>query len=148
MPIVSAEKNWLRIRQKAMRIMPAVMFVFVFGALVFYCWRDVFIALLLSSDFIRLENLIHYQLIGDFFKISAYVLGFVAVAKAATKLYIGAEFLQSLMFLCFAIYLEQLYAGVEGVMLGYTFTYFIYFLISLVVFLVFSVRMSSMDNYK
>lgn len=148
MPIVSAEESWLRIRKKAMRIMPVIMAIFVCGALIFYYWRDVFIVLLLSSDFIRLENIIHYQLIGDFFKISAYVLGFIAVAKAATKLYIGAEFLQSLAFLFFAMYLEQFYSGPEGVMIGYAFTYFIYFLICLIGFLVFSIRMSTVENNK
>lgn len=148
MPIISAEKSWLRIRRKATRIMPVVMAVFVCGALILYFWRDVLIVILLSSDFVKLESTIHYQLIGDFFKISAYVLGFVAVAKAATKLYIGAEFLQSLMFLFFAMYMEQFYAGVEGVMVGYAFTYFIYFLISLVVFFAYSARMSSIDKHK
>src|SRR5690606_26676941 len=146
MPIVSAEESWLRIRKKAMRIMPIIMAIFVCGALIFYYWRDVFIVLLLSPDFIKLENIIHYQLIGDFFKISAYVLGFIAVAKAATKLYIGAELLQSLMFFCFAMYLDVLYKGAEGVMIGYSFTYFIYFLICLIGFLVFSIRMSTVEN--
>lgn len=142
MPIVSAEESWLRIRKKAMCVMPVVMFVFFCGALVLYFWRDFFIVLLLSSDFIRLEGIIHYQLVGDFFKISAYVLGFIAVAKGATKLYIGAEFLQSLMFLLFAMCLEELYSGAEGVMIAYSVTYFFYFSVSLAVFWMVTRRVS------
>ena len=145
MPIISAETSWLKIRRKTINVMFVVMFVFVCGALVLYFWRGIFIVLLLSSDFVELEKIIHYQLIGDFFKISAYVLGFVAVAKASTKIYICAEFLQNFIFLSFAIYWGRFYTGAEGVMVGYAFTYFFYFLISLVVFLICSARMSSME---
>lgn len=140
MPIVSAEKNWVVIRQKTIKVMPVVMVLFIVGAFVFYYWRDVFIVTLLSSDFFKLEGVIHYQLIGDFFKVSAYVLGFIAVAKAATKLYISAEFLQSFIFLFFAMYMERFYSGAEGVMIGYALTYLIYFLVSLAVFIAFSIH--------
>lgn len=146
MPIISAEGSWLRIRQKVMHIMPVIMIVFICGAFIFYYWRGFFIVFILSSDFIGLEDKIHYQLVGDFFKISSYVLGFVAVAKAATKTYIGAEFLQSVTFLFLAMYFEHYFSGVGGVMIGYAFTYFVYFFICLVVFLVFSIRMSNTDN--
>ncbi|WP_240645018.1 O-antigen translocase [Stutzerimonas nitrititolerans] len=139
-PIISAEKNWLKIHYKTMRILFFVMAVFASGAVVFYWWRSFFIVLLLSHDFNGLLNIIHFQLLGDFFKIGSYVIGFVAVAKAAAKLYIFAELAQSLLFVFFAVCLERNYFGAQGVMMGYAVTYFIYFMACLVVFLVCSRR--------
>lgn len=90
--------------------------------------------LALSSDFKELEELIIYQLAGDFFRISAYVIGYVAVAKAATKLYVVAEFFQSIVFLGAVFAASFLYNGVQGVMLGYMATYIIYFIVCVVGF--------------
>ncbi|WP_434458541.1 O-antigen translocase [Stutzerimonas urumqiensis] len=142
MPIISAEKSWSVIRHKVFRLMLITGVVFFIGAAAFYIWRAFFISFLLSEDFSDLKDIIFYQLIGDFFKVNAYVMGFVVVAKAATRIYISAEFFQGLMFLLLAIFLERFYAGAQGVMLGYSVTYFVYFLISLVVFLLVTRRPS------
>ena len=142
MPIISAEKSWLVIRHQVFRVMLFTAIVFFLGAAVFYAWRAFFITVLLSDDFLYLKDIFIYQLVGDFFKVNAYVIGFVVVAKAVTGIYIGAEFLQSLLFLSFAILLEKLYVGAQGVMMGYSITYFFYFLVCLVVFLVVTRRAS------
>ena len=105
---------------------------FIVGALVLYLGRDFFITLLFSSAFSGLKDLIVYQLIGDFFKISSYVFGFVAVAKAATKLYIAAEIIQGGVFFGMATFLSSRAQGVESVMQAYMLTYILYFIVSAV----------------
>lgn len=134
MPIISAEKCWRSIRSKVFRVMPLIMAVFSFGATAFYLWKDFFINAFLSSDFRVLEDVIVYQLVGDFFKIGSYVVGFIAVAKAATRLYICAELIQSLLFISLAIGFGYIYSGAKGVMVGYSIAYFVYFCFSVICF--------------
>ncbi|MCT8963102.1 O-antigen translocase [Pseudomonas veronii] len=105
---------------------------FFLGALVLYLGRGFFITLLFSLEFSGLKDLIAYQLIGDFFKISSYVFGFIAVAKAATKLYIAAEIIQGGVFFGIATFLSSRVQGVESVMQAYMLTYIVYFVVSAV----------------
>lgn len=128
MPKISSESDWINIKTLTIKTMIAVMSVFSFGAIVFYFWSEFFISILLSSDFITLSKDIFFQLIGDFFKIGAYVIGFIGVAKAATKLYILAEFLQSLLFISFSFYMSMFFSGAKGVMIAYAQAYLCYYL--------------------
>ncbi|MBY0378228.1 MAG: O-antigen translocase [Gammaproteobacteria bacterium] len=135
MPLISPIKDKGIIFQHVKKFMFLIMFIFSFGASIFYLWRDFFIVFLLSEDFSGLEDLIAFQLIGDFFKISSYVIGFVGVAKAASKLYIGAEIFQCALFLGMAMLFGSFFDSVNGVFFGYMVTYMIYFALSLCVFL-------------
>lgn len=139
-PLISPVIDKKVIGQHVRRFMLLVMLIFLIGASVLYAGRVFFIPLLLSSDFLALESLIVYQLVGDFFKISAYVVGFVAVAKAATKLYVAAEIAQCVLFMLFGILFFQYYSGAKAVMIGYAFSCFSYFLISLVSFFFYARR--------
>lgn len=135
MPLISAEIDKKIIARHVFRVLFFVMGLFLLGATIFYAWRSFFIPVLLSKDFEVLEDFIVFQLIGDFFKISAYVIGFVGVAKAATKLYIGAEVFQSAGFLGLSIILGAYLPAIEGVFLGYMLIYILYFILSLTIFL-------------
>lgn len=137
MPLISAENNWDFIFHKTLSVMFIIMLLFFLGATFFYIWREEFISLLLSKDFLSLSEIIVFQLIGDFFKIGAYVVGFVGVAKAATRLYISAELIQSIFFVTFSFLISSYYPNAKGIMMGYAVTYFLYFFISISVFYLF-----------
>lgn len=128
MPKISYESDWVIIKRLTIKTMISVMLVFFAGSVVFYCWSGSFIEVLLSPDFMALSKNIYFQLIGDLFKIGAYVIGFICVAKAATKLYILAEVLQSLLFIAFSFYMSMSYSGAKGVMMAYAQAYFCYFI--------------------
>src|SRR5690606_17800592 len=55
------------------------------GCILIYFLRFFIIKLLYTTDFIAMENLFLWQLIGDFFKLSAWVLAYLMLAKAMTK---------------------------------------------------------------
>lgn len=129
MPLISPINDKKTIGLYVRRFMLLVMLIFLIGASVLYVGRSFFIPVLLSNDFSGLEDLIIFQLVGDFFKISSYVIGFVGVAKAATKLYVSAELLQGLLFLGVALLLGSVLGGVKGVLIGYMLTYVIYFVL-------------------
>jgi len=104
--------------------MPALI---VMVAVIFIC-RDWIIFLIFSRDFLPMKEFFTFQLIGDCFKIAAYIGAYVAVAKANTKAYIVGEILQSSMLigLCM-LFVDQF--GAVGATYAYCLNYIIYFLI-------------------
>ncbi|MBC3247346.1 O-antigen translocase [Pseudomonas lurida] len=132
MPKASLLTENSRLSALVLKCLLFVQAAFFVGALTLYLGRDFFITLLFSAQFSDLKNLIAYQLIGDFFKISSYVFGFIAVAKAATKLYIAAEIIQGGLFFGIATLLSSKVQGAESVMQAYMLTYILYFVVSAV----------------
>ena len=90
-----------------------------------YIARDFIIWLLFTPDFRPMENLFVWQLFGDLFKISSWLLAFIMVAKAQTKIFITTEvvFDLSYLLLCFMC---MKYNGVVGLTQGYLINYILY----------------------
>ncbi|MGR3887566.1 O-antigen translocase [Pseudomonas sp. 1152_12] len=130
MPMVSSTQDKAVIKAQVIKFMLLVMALFLAGASVLYIGRSFFIPMLLSSEFHELESYIIYQLVGDFFKVASYVVGFVVVAKAATKLYIFSEVLQALLFVGLTFSVGREVGGVHGVMYSYMLAYIAFFIVS------------------
>lgn len=88
--------------------------------------RDVAIWLLFSSQFSAMRGLFLWQLTGDFFKVGAYIFGYLVIARASLRLYLLTELSQFGLLLAFAGWLIPLH-GVQGAVQAYALTYFIYF---------------------
>lgn len=99
-----------------------------------YLARDIIIKLLFSDSFVPMRDYFAFQMIGDFLKICAYTLGYVAVAKAMTKMYIIAEIVQSVVFVLIALFFLQV-AGPIGITYAYATNYLIYLILSVFVYL-------------
>jgi O-antigen/teichoic acid export membrane protein len=95
--------------------------------LVFIC-RDWIIFLVFSRDFLPMKEYFTFQLIGDCFKIAAYIGAYVAVAKANTRAYILAEILQSGMLIVFCLVFVSRF-GAVGATYAYCLNYILYFFI-------------------
>lgn len=103
---------------------------FLIAAILIYVFRNYIILILFSRSFIPMEELFIWQLVGDFFRISAYVIGIIGVAKAATKIYIIAELTQCLMYGGLAALIIHNGGNVVNIMQAYALSYFLYFCIS------------------
>lgn len=135
LPVISSEVDKNVIRRTVLFFLFCTAFAYIVGASLFYFFRQHLIPILLSDEFSPLNDLIKYQLVGDFFRILSYVMGFVAVAKAATKLYILSEVLQSVGFLSLSILFGLYNSTLHGVLFGYLTTYVIYFFLSFFIFM-------------
>lgn len=98
MPQISLTETASEIKAIAYKYLVGVLIGFLIFSIFIYILRFEVINFALSEKFYSSADYIVYQLISDLFKICAYVFGFIAVAKAQYKLYIGAEFLQSAVF--------------------------------------------------
>jgi len=104
-----------------------------------YMLREQIIPIIFSKAFLPMKDFFIGQLIGDFFKVAAYIVGYVAVARASTKIYIGAEILQSGLFVGISYILIGRF-GAIGATFAYGATYIIYFVVAYTVYRLYLVR--------
>ncbi len=103
------------------------------GMLLIYFLRD-YVIQLIYPDFHSMAPLFKWQLMGDFVRLAALVLGYQFLAKKMVRNFIFSEILSLALFYAFSYYLTGIY-GVEGVVMAHFLRYIIYF--AVVLFLVF-----------
>lgn len=140
MPMVSEKARVEQITPLVIKFMKLVMAIFVLGASLFYLLRQYLIPLLLSNEFFELESLIKYQLLGDFFRVTTYVISFVIVAKAALRIYLISELTQGLIFCGVSLLLLNSGLGVKGVFFANLIMNILYFLVSAIGFMIYRRR--------
>lgn len=111
-------------------IMPIVIIM----ALGIYLFRDFIISILFTKEFSPMLELFFYQLIGDVIKVAAFLLGYIMVAKAMTKLYIFNEIFFVWSFVGFSVLFTNMY-GLIGVSIAFMVNCFL-----CLIFLYFSLR--------
>nr|WKF58540.1 Lipid III flippase [Paraburkholderia busanensis] len=128
MPTLSALVDARKVVNYVLKTLGGILLVFGCSAVAIYFLRGWVFTILLSKDFFIAPELLRYQLIGDFFRIGAYVVGFLAVAKAATKIYVACEIVQSVLYAGLFIAVSRVQGG-NGVFFAYAISNFAYFLI-------------------
>ena len=101
--------------------------VFIFEVIVFFFRKNI-LSILFSDSFLPAESLFFGQLVGDFFKIGNWMLGYLMIAKSMTKIYIGFEIFFSLTLVSFNFLFIE-YFDYQGVTLGYAANNFVSFII-------------------
>ncbi len=105
-----------------------IMPIFCFGLFLMFILKKIIIELIFTNDFLPISKLFFWQLIGDFFKAASYILGFQFYAKKLTKAFIITEISSLAVFYFSSIYLVSQF-HLEGVVMAYAFTYFIYLIV-------------------
>lgn len=100
----------------------------VVGGLSVYLLRDWIIALLFSQAFMPMRDLFLWQMIGDSLKIGSWILAYLMLAKAMTKLFVTTEILFALSSVGLTYLFTKLF-GFEGVSIAHLVTYALYWLV-------------------
>ncbi len=103
------------------------------GCLIIYFLRFFIIKTIYTADFFVMEKLFLWQLVGDFFKIASWVLGYLMLAKAMTKIFIATEILFSLSYV-FLGYLFVRVFKLQGITIAFALNYICYLVIMILVF--------------
>lgn len=90
-----------------------------------YLLRDFIISVLFTQDFIPMRELFAWQMIGDTLKIGSWILAYLMLAKAMTRLYMVTEILFSVLFVGLSILFVDAY-GLVGVTYAFALNYSIY----------------------
>lgn len=108
--------------------------VALIGALMVYLLRDWIIGLLFTDDFLPMRDLFLWQMIGDSLKIGSWILAYLMLSKAMTKLFIITEITSSAMLVGLTYVFTQIF-GFEGVSMAYLVNYASYWIVmSLTIF--------------
>jgi polysaccharide transporter, PST family len=95
-------------------ILPIVIIV----AMSIYLLRDYAISFIFTEEFRPMRNLFSWQLTGDVLKIGSWILAYIMVAKAMTKMFIVTEILQSISLVLLSLLFINIY-GLIGVTIAY-----------------------------
>ncbi len=104
-------------------LMPLVILMAVF----IYIFRDLIIKIVFTEEFSPMSELFLFQLIGDIFKIASWLLGFIMVAKAMTKLFIYTEVIFVISFVLISVVLINIF-GLIGITIAFMVNYLVYLL--------------------
>jgi PST family polysaccharide transporter len=100
---------------------------------VIFIFRVFIINLLFTPEFSAMKSLFAFQLIGDILKILGWVLGYLLLAKAMTKIYIILELVNFLLLIVISNFLVNWY-GSLGATMAFAIVYLVYLIILCIVF--------------
>lgn len=118
----------LELRHAYRYILPAVVLL---AALV-YVLREWVTRLLFSADFVAANALYGPQLLGDVIKIASFVLSYLMLAKAMTRLFVISECVFALSYLLL-VYLLSARFGLVGAMYAFAANYLLYLIFNVLV---------------
>ena len=98
-----------------------------------YLFRKLLIQIAFTEQFLPMESYFLPQLIGDFFKICSWLLAFLMLAKAMTKVFIATEIIFSVSLYGFTLFFTSRF-GPIGAIYAYAFNYVLYMLAMIVIF--------------
>lgn len=100
----------------------------VLGGCIVYALRDWIIVLLFSKSFLPMRDLFFWQLMGDSLKIGSWILAYLMLSKAMTKLFVITEIIFALTSLLLTYTCTQAF-GFEGVSVAHFLNYGIYWIV-------------------
>ena len=132
LPRLSEIKEISELRYEIFKCYKVIIPILLSGLTLVYLLRHFVVMILFSPDFYPMESLFIWQLLGDFFKISSWLLAFL-VAKSMTKTFIATEVVFSGLFVVLG-YLFMNLNGVVGITQAYFVNYVIYTVCMVVIF--------------
>lgn len=98
------------------------------GGMVVYILRDWIIKLLFTTSFLPMRDLFLWQMIGDSLKIGSWILAYLMISKAMTKLYITTEIVFASTSIILTYICTQFF-GFKGISIAHLINYFIYWIV-------------------
>lgn len=136
MPRLSAMADAKALIDEVKRMFLLIGLLMIIAIALIYLCRRLVIAVLFTDEFAGMAELFWPQLLGDLCKTLAYVLGYIVVAKAKTRIYMAAEVIQAGLLVFFSQLLLARF-GALAVPYAYLATYAIYLVLALACFRVY-----------
>ncbi|QHL87300.1 hypothetical protein GU926_07585 [Nibribacter ruber] len=92
-----------------------------------YVLRQYLLLLFFNDEFLPAQSLFTYQLLGDFLKMTAWVLSYVITVRAQVRLYVGIHLVSPAIYFLLVLWLLPLY-GLQGLLWAYALDWGIFLL--------------------
>ncbi len=126
LPKLSELKDSAAIKKEIIGGYKIIFPVAVLCGLSIYLARDFIIRVLFSAEFLGMESLFAWQMVGDTLKIGSWILGYVLTAKALFKTFIISEVIFSCLFFVIVYFLTD-FLGIESLPIAHAINYFLHF---------------------
>ncbi|MFD0860687.1 O-antigen translocase [Sungkyunkwania multivorans] len=133
LPKLAKDQSNTNFRTVVFGFYKTVMPFFAIGLLLVYLTKYYIVVITLSKDFLQVQELFLWQLIGDFIKVAALAMSYQFQAKGMVKMFVVTELLSVLIIYLSSIYLIDRF-GLEGVTLAHAVSYLCYFFVMLLIF--------------
>lgn len=100
----------------------------VIGSLAVYFLRDWIIAILFTKTFLPMRDLFFWQMIGDSLKIGSWILAYLMLSKAMTKLFVTTEILFAVTSILLTYLCTHMF-GFKGVSIAHLINYGVYWIV-------------------
>lgn len=110
-------------------IMPIVIVV----SILIFLLKEYIVLIAFSDKFMPMMELFAWQLIGDVIKIASWLLAYLMLAKAMTKVFIYTEVGFSALFVLLSIYFINTF-GLIGITYAFSLNYFLYLIMMIFIF--------------
>lgn len=128
LPKLSELRTNAEVRTEIFRAYKVVLPVVAFLALLMWVFRYYVVVILFSNEFLPMQELFAFQLMGDVVKIASWLLGFVMWARAMARTYIVTEILFGLMYIGISfLFIDNF--GLVGATYAFALNYLLYLLI-------------------
>jgi len=115
------------LKKEIIKIWSIVTPIIIVITLSVYVLKDTIISLLFSKEFILINTIILFHLLGDAFKMNSWVLGNILISKARTKAFVLFQIFWGVIFCLLTVILVNGY-GFIGVSIAYFISYIIHFI--------------------
>ena len=133
LPKLSEIKDKNELKKEIFNGYKIIMPIVIVSATLIYLLKEYVIIIAFDEKFMPMLELFKWQLIGDTIKICSWLLSYLMLAKAMTKIFIFTEIIFSLFFVLLSIYFINNY-GLVGVTYAYFCNYIIYLATMLIIF--------------
>lgn len=133
LPRLSELTNPSELRYEIVRSYKVIVPMLLAGLLSVYLLRGLVIRVLFTSEFLPMENLFFWQLLGDFFKICSWLLAYLMIAKSLTKKFVVTELIFAFSFILLGFFFMNT-NGVIGITQAYFVNYVIYMIYMIIMF--------------
>ena len=134
LPKLSSIQDKTELRKEIIYGYKIIMPIVIAMAAGVYIFRDFIIKLIFTKDFLPMRELFLYQLIGDVIKITSWLLGYIMVAKAMTRLFVISEIIFVFSFVGLGVLFIKIF-GLVGITIAFMVNYLLY-----MIFLLFALR--------
>jgi len=133
LPKYSKMNNINEFKKELLNIYKIIIPIFVIMFIGIYVFRELIIQILYSKEFIPMQNLFKWQLIGDLVKIVAVIMAYQFIAQKAWKIFIITEIASYVLLYVFGVFFVSR-MGVEGIVFAHFLRYVVYLI--MIIFLV------------
>lgn len=125
LPRIAEIRNWDEMSKELKQIIVVVVPVVAMLALTLFLARDLVVRLLFSDQFLPMEELFAFQLVGDIVKVTAWLFAFLMIGRGLTVAFIVTEIMAAAIFVV-ATWLLTGWLGFRGVAAAHLLNYAIY----------------------